>query len=100
MLVTNKSEREVTLSGSMALLCIVSLSGVVVLTMAVLVCVPGCVVGGKVGMGVWVAEGVEARTPRVYVKLPPLEVQLPCDVVVAPRVKPPGQESVRVTPIA
>ena len=33
-------------------------------------------------------------------KLPLPDVQLPCDVVVAPRVKPLGQVSVRVTPEA
>src|SRR5438128_386070 len=46
------------------------------------------------------AEAPAARFPSEHVKLPPPEVQLPCDVVVALRVKPPGQESVRDTPIA
>ena len=47
-----------------------------------------------------VAELLAARVPSEHVKLPPLGVQLPCEVLRLPSMKPLGQVSVRVTPAA
>src|SRR5712664_3277888 len=99
VLVTARSAEAFTVSVSLAVLFPGVGSVVVLATTTVLVCGPGRVEAGTVKAALTVAEPPAASVPRLQMKSPTggAGAQLPWVVVVAPRVKPAGQVSVRVT---